>query len=246
MYDILIVDDDPDLRFLLKSALGGKRYNIQEANCIQEASQKMNTQRFDLVVVDGQLPDGSGVDFCQDLKKYDAKLSIIFLSAYYHEIEVFIKLIEKISIDYIFHKPFSPLGVTRYIHALLEQKHHNLAVFRKVINKCRTFTISLSKRLEHIQALLVHLGDKNFSQAAAARIMIMLKIIVQNAYQEGYLRVGSLSEQWQELLAQIQEKQRVANQQECIRMEELFQKIKVASQKLPALEGFDTGSEYEL
>ena len=64
---ILVCDDDPSLRELVRAVLG-PRYRFIEAADGTEALELARELRPDLIVLDVMLPDGSGLEVCRDLR----------------------------------------------------------------------------------------------------------------------------------------------------------------------------------
>ena len=82
---ILIVEDDKILNNGIAMTLGG--YEIVQAYHLAEARRLLADSHPDLVLLDINLPDGSGLDFCRELKK-DSDVPVIFLTANDMEIDV--------------------------------------------------------------------------------------------------------------------------------------------------------------
>jgi two-component system response regulator PilR (NtrC family) len=59
---ILVVDDEPDLRTLYELTLLREGYAVKAAADVNQAKALLDDQRFDLVITDMRLPDGSGLD----------------------------------------------------------------------------------------------------------------------------------------------------------------------------------------
>jgi two-component system, NtrC family, response regulator PilR len=59
---ILIVDDEANLREVLRIVLEGEGYMVREAGTVAEAEASLARERFDLVICDIVLPDGNGID----------------------------------------------------------------------------------------------------------------------------------------------------------------------------------------
>jgi len=59
---ILVVDDEPSLRELLRIVLEGEGYQVAEAPTYREAVRQLSGQSFDIVICDIILPDGNGLD----------------------------------------------------------------------------------------------------------------------------------------------------------------------------------------
>ena len=83
MATILVLDDDPDIRALLRHELSGAGYEVLEAETAEAATRRMAVVRPDLVIVDINLPGTSGVDFVAALRD-DAALRgipVVYLTA---------------------------------------------------------------------------------------------------------------------------------------------------------------------
>lgn len=62
MTRILLVEDDPDVRPILELILRGDGYHVDAATSIAAAKIFLDTQPYDLVITDGRLPDGHGIE----------------------------------------------------------------------------------------------------------------------------------------------------------------------------------------
>jgi two-component system OmpR family response regulator len=69
MRSLLLLEDDDDLRDELTDFLSRRGYAVRGAETIDQAEQ-MLAQTFDLLVLDINLPDGSGLDLCQRMRSY--------------------------------------------------------------------------------------------------------------------------------------------------------------------------------
>lgn len=104
MSKILIIEDDPQITKILKLNLKLSGYETENATTFQEAWSKINSEHFDLLLMDIGLPDGSGLDLCQRVREAGNEVPIVFLSARTDEATV-VKGIKNGADDYL-RKPF--------------------------------------------------------------------------------------------------------------------------------------------
>ncbi len=82
MARILIVDDEPGLRMLYSAELEDEGYEVVSAANCGEAAIALESQAIDLVVLDIQIKQESGLDMLQDIVKQRSNLPVILCSAY--------------------------------------------------------------------------------------------------------------------------------------------------------------------
>ena len=78
---VLVIEDDPDLRRVLKQGLGDEGFTVRLANSGAEALALADAERPDLVVLDIGLPDSDGRDICQALRTSGIDSPVLFLTA---------------------------------------------------------------------------------------------------------------------------------------------------------------------
>ena len=59
---VLVVDDEPDLRTLYELTLLREGYRVDAAGTLAEAWQQLEAKKFDAVITDMRLPDGQGLE----------------------------------------------------------------------------------------------------------------------------------------------------------------------------------------
>ena len=77
---ILVVDDDDRIRGLLKDYLEDNNYIVSTAENAEEAKNKLEYFKFDLIILDVMMPGQNGYDLTKDIKK-KMKIPIILLTA---------------------------------------------------------------------------------------------------------------------------------------------------------------------
>ncbi|MCI8968403.1 MAG: response regulator transcription factor [Lachnospiraceae bacterium] len=124
MMKILIIEDDKALNNGIALSLGSD--TILQAFCLADAKKLLDSS-VDLIILDINLPDGSGLDFCRGIRK-TSRLPIIFLTANDMEIDIVTGL-ETGADDYIT-KPFSLAVLRARVNAVLRRRQPDSNVFR--------------------------------------------------------------------------------------------------------------------
>ncbi|CAM3886146.1 response regulator transcription factor [Lederbergia lenta] len=116
---ILIVDDESDLRHLMKTALINEGFSeIETAGSVREGWKKFESFSPDIAILDIMLPDGEGYDLCKDIREV-SRIPILFLSAKSDETDKILGL--AIGGDDYITKPFSPKEVAFRVKAQLRR-----------------------------------------------------------------------------------------------------------------------------
>ena len=79
---VLVIDDEPDLRTLYELTLLREGYRVDTAATLQEAREQLHQQRFDAVITDMRLPDGSGTEVLALLRAEQRPERCIVITAY--------------------------------------------------------------------------------------------------------------------------------------------------------------------
>lgn len=121
MASVLVVDDEPDIREVIRFALEGAGFCVYEAGHADEARKLLMSERPDLMLLDWMLPGRSGIELAQQLKQSAStrSLPIIMVSAKGEE-EDRIKGLDTGADDYIA-KPFSPREMVARVKAVLRR-----------------------------------------------------------------------------------------------------------------------------
>ena len=85
---ILLVEDHEDTRECLVVLLAHSRYQVETASTVSEALKLVETEPFGLFIFDSALPDGSGVELCQRVRKFNQRTPIIFYSGLAYESDI--------------------------------------------------------------------------------------------------------------------------------------------------------------
>lgn len=110
---VLLVDDDPDLRFLTEMALSEAGYEVTSACGGKEAIELVNGDGFDLILLDALMPEMDGYEVHRRLKAnpLSSGIPIIFLTA---------QAPQRTDVDFIL-KPYDPDRIGQQIQELLQK-----------------------------------------------------------------------------------------------------------------------------
>lgn len=116
--EILIVDDDPRLREVVRFALSQAGFRVREAGDGRAALAELDRTMPDLVVLDVVMPEMDGVEVCRHIRRSSA-VPVVFLSSKGEEVDRVLGL-ELGGDDYL-SKPFSPRELVSRIKAVLRR-----------------------------------------------------------------------------------------------------------------------------
>jgi len=116
---LMVVDDDADIRTVLKANLGLHGYTIITAANLAEARDLVKTTPLALMILDLTLPDGDGLDFCEEFKATHPQIPVIMLTAR-DKLQDKIIGLETGADDYVV-KPFETCELLARIRARLRQ-----------------------------------------------------------------------------------------------------------------------------
>jgi len=121
--NILIIDDEEQLRKLMKRILSLEGFEVTEAATIKTAWKKLETEEVDVALCDVKLPDGNGVDFVKEAKAKFPLIEFILLTAY-GNIPDGVQAIKNGAFDYIT-KGNDNDRIIPLIHQATEKAHAN-------------------------------------------------------------------------------------------------------------------------
>ena len=176
---ILVVDDDNRIRDLVKQYLSENKYLVSTAKDAFDAKRKIDTIKFDLIILDIMMPIKSGLDLTLELKK-EIDTPIILLTAK-GEANERISGLEKGADDYL-GKPFEPkeliLRIKNILNKTLEKKKKekfkigsSIIDLDKMIiaNKKKYFKINNTEKL--ILEKMINYPGKIFSRESIGKII---------------------------------------------------------------------------
>lgn len=115
---IILVEDDPQIRRFVRSALESEQWQVFEAETAQRGLIETSTRKADMVILDLGLPDRDGVDFIRDLRSWSG-IPVLVLSARTLESDK-ISALDAGADDYL-SKPFGTGELLARVRAILRR-----------------------------------------------------------------------------------------------------------------------------
>ena len=115
---ILLVDDEDELRTILRDALEKKGFSVTEASRATEGLRSLNAEEFQLVLSDVIMPDMEGIEFLRKLKKLKPDLPVILMSGNAVG-QQFFKAAEYFGASFCLQKPFTIEEMMKAIGSVL-------------------------------------------------------------------------------------------------------------------------------
>jgi DNA-binding NtrC family response regulator len=139
MPTILIIEDEPKMRRLMELNLGEDGFSTLAAGDAENGLKLLAENTVNLVVTDLKLPGMSGLEFLQAVKRHDAALPVVVMTAF-GTVETAVEAMKAGASDYVL-KPFSLSEMRMVIHKELD--------VRNLREENRSLREALGKRYEH-------------------------------------------------------------------------------------------------
>ena len=159
---ILIIEDEPDIRRNLEYNLGREGFKASSVGSLDEAGEKLKSKKFDLILLDLMLPDGSGLDLCKKIKSNSETETtpIIILTAKDDEVDKVVGF-ELGADDYVT-KPFSVRELILRVKAILKRSDTKTKEVVEVERQFGDLKIDVDSHEVHVDSKLIELTALEF------------------------------------------------------------------------------------
>jgi two-component system, OmpR family, KDP operon response regulator KdpE len=153
---ILVVDDEPQIRRVLRTTLTAQGYAIVEARDGQEALEKLRSERPDLVLLDVNMPVMDGLETCREMRR-GSDVGIIMLTVRSAEQDK-VRALDAGADDYVV-KPFGIQELLARVRAVLRRGSKEEA---QNVLASKELSFDFGKRTIVVRGASVHLTPKEF------------------------------------------------------------------------------------
>ncbi|MDX8494343.1 response regulator transcription factor [Mesorhizobium sp. VK22B] len=165
---ILVVDDEPPIRKLLRVGLGSQGYTVSEAPNANAAIELIETQPPDLILLDLGLPGMSGLELLGKWRNDGLDIPVVILSSRTDEAGI-VQALELGADDYVT-KPFGMNELVARIRVALRHKFQQQG--EKPVFQTGDLSVDLVKRIVKVEGKEVKLSPKEYD---------ILRMLVQYA-----------------------------------------------------------------
>jgi len=160
--NILVIEDEPDIRKNLEYNLGREGFKASSVGSLDEANEKLKSKKFDLILLDLMLPDGSGLDLCKKIKSNSETEAtpIIILTAKDDEVDKVVGF-ELGADDYVT-KPFSVRELILRVKAILKRSDTKTKEVVEVERQFGDLKIDIDSHEVHVDSQLIELTALEF------------------------------------------------------------------------------------
>jgi two-component system KDP operon response regulator KdpE len=124
-FNVLVVDDEPPLRRVLRTSLRSSGFIVEEARNAEEAFKAVRRRAFDLALLDINMPGVSGLELCRQIRAFGPQIGILMVTVRDAEKDT-VQALEAGADDYIT-KPFRLGELTARCQAVLRRLHPDAA-----------------------------------------------------------------------------------------------------------------------
>jgi two-component system KDP operon response regulator KdpE len=155
---LLVVDDEPPIRRLLRTSLGAEGFEVFEADCAEKAFATIDAKKPEIVILDLGLPDLDGLDVIRRIRQSGSKLPIVVLSSRGDE-RGKVEALELGADDYVT-KPFGIAELVARIRTAL--RHRFQAQGGEPLFRSAPLEMDLVRRIVTVNGAEVKLSPKEY------------------------------------------------------------------------------------
>jgi len=153
--DLLLIEDDPEIRKFLRTTLAAEGYHLQEATTVSEGMERATRRPPDAIILDLGLPDADGMEVIRRVREWNRSLPIIVLSVRARERDKIVAL--DAGADDFVNKPFAVGELLARLRVALRRSTAILEHTKESVFRTGDLEVDLAKRRVTRDGKEVHL-----------------------------------------------------------------------------------------
>ena len=158
--EILVVDDNSDIRLLISGILKDKGFNVREASNVDQALNEINSKMPDVAVIDVKLDkgDSDGIELLAYIKKKDDDIPVIMISGHAN-VQMAVDSLKLGAFEFM-QKPFSSERLVNFVKRAIENfnlKKEKIDLESKLFHSYEL--VGESQSIEKVKNLIIKLGN---------------------------------------------------------------------------------------
>lgn len=119
--NVLIVDDDPDITRLYRTALEGEGFKIDTYNDPRKALSDFKPDYYNVSLIDVRMPNMNGFDLYKEMKKLDSNMKVCFITGFEVNYKALQEIFPDLTQEYYISKPTALGELKKHIHLILQE-----------------------------------------------------------------------------------------------------------------------------
>lgn len=156
---VLVVDDDPELRAMLKQYLANEQFEVEVAHDGQSALRHLERRRPDIVLLDVSMPGASGFEVLKQVRT-ESNLPVLMLTARDDHVDRILGL--ELGADDYLTKPFNARELVARIHAILRRSQAGPLPEGPELLRIGLITLETGLRRARVESEIVPLTDAEY------------------------------------------------------------------------------------
>lgn len=206
---ILVLDDDPQFHKLVVPFLVSRGHKVLSAHSGRQGAELMDREKVDLAIVDGSLPDQTGLEWITGLRATGARPLLMFVSAYWRDAQSYHKLTKELGVSLVLHKPVMPSVFAAEVDLLLGKTaalgdgakrdlEDTLLALRA------EYATELPARLAELSGLVTEMREQPDNHFLLSEARVHAHKLRGTASSYGFKRVGDLAAALEDALIEAQ------------------------------------------
>ena len=159
MYSILVVDDETQIRRLIRKYAEFEGFAVFEAENGMQAIDMCRESNYDIVIMDVMMPELDGFSACTEIRKFSS-VPMIMLSARGEEYDKLFGF--ELGVDDYVVKPFSPKEVMARVAAVLKRRNSALQAKKGMVYKFEGLEVDMEGRNVYVDGEKAELTPKEY------------------------------------------------------------------------------------